>query len=108
MRVILTDLFGYPQAVHTIDTTQVAVVRPIDYHTWMKSIRYVKEGKPWVKRHKVTIFSGLYNGRVKFVDGEATGLQLIPKGELLDRIKQSPDQFTYDLEILIKNYSVFF
>ncbi len=108
VQVILTDLWGYPKAVETTDTNQFAVVRPIDYHLWMKSIRHVKDGEPWVKRHRVTIFSGIYNGSLQFVDGEATDMRLIPKDELLDRIKQSSDQFTYDLEILTKNYSVFF
>ena len=74
----------------------------------MKSIRYVKDGVPWVKRHKVTIFAGRFDGPVQFADAEATDMQLIPKNEVLDRIKQSPDQFTYDLEVLIKNYSIFF
>jgi len=108
VEVILTDLLGYPQATQTINTTQFAVVRPIDYILWMKSIRHVKDGAPWVKRHKVTIFAGRYDGPVRFIDGEVIGMQLIPKNELLDRIKQSPDQFTYDLEVLLKNYSVFF
>jgi 8-oxo-dGTP pyrophosphatase MutT (NUDIX family) len=108
VQVILVDLFGYPQAAYAIDTTQFALVRPLDYHPWMKSIRYVKDGAPWVKRHKVTIFAGRYDGPVQFIDGEATDMQLIPKNELLDRIKKSPDQFTYDLEVLLKNYSVFF
>ena len=107
-QVILTDLFGYPQALQTTNTTQLAVVRPIDHVLWMKSIRYVKDGAPWVKRHKVTIFAGRYDGPVQFVDGEATDIQLMPKDGLLNRIKQSPDQFTYDLEVLLKNYLVFF
>lgn len=108
VQVMLTDLLGYAQVVQAIDTSQFAVVRPIDYHPWMKSIRYIKDGEPWVKRHRVTIFAGIYNGLVKFVDGEAIGMQLIPKGELRERMKQSPDQFTYDLEVLLKNYSIFF
>jgi len=108
VQVILTDLLEYPQVVQAHDTHQFAVVRPIDYNPWMKSIRHVKDGEPWVKRHKVTIFAGIYSGPVRFVDGEAIGMQLIPKGELLERIKQSPDQFTYDLEMLVRNYSVFF
>jgi 8-oxo-dGTP pyrophosphatase MutT (NUDIX family) len=108
VQVILVDLFGYPQAAYAIDTTQFAVVRPINYHPWMKSIRYVKDGEPWVKRHKVTIFAGRYDGPVQFIDGEAVDLQLIHRDKLPDRIKKSPDQFTYDLEVLLRNYSVFF
>jgi ADP-ribose pyrophosphatase YjhB (NUDIX family) len=108
VEALLTDMSGFPDACRHTDTSRFAVVRPVDYVPWMKSIRNVKEGKPWGKRHKVMIYAGRYDGDVKFVDGEATELLLIQKDHLLKKIDESPDCFTYDLKILLNRYSCFF
>lgn len=106
--VVLTDMIGYTHAIKNIDTSKYAVVRPIEFNPWMKSIRAIRDGDPWVKRHRVMIFAGVYDGPVEFVDGEAIGLQLLPKDKLLEEMKKSPESFTHDLEFLLDNYSIFF
>lgn len=106
--VVLTDIVGFHNAVREIDTTRYAVVRPIDFNPWMKSVRAVRAGEPWVKRYRVMIFAGVFDGPVEFDDGEATGLQLFSKEKLLQEMKATPNKFTYDLEVLLQNYSSFF
>lgn len=106
--VIIADMKDFHSKLRETDTKEYAVVRAVDFNPWMKSMRAVKDGEPWEKRHRVMIYAGVYDGPVEFVDGEAEGLQLLEKGKLLEEMNSSPEKFTYDLAILMRDYSVFF
>ncbi|MBS3073237.1 NUDIX domain-containing protein [Candidatus Pacearchaeota archaeon] len=106
--VILTDLINFHDAIKQNDTKKYAIIRTIDFNPWMKSIRAVKNDTPWVKRHRVMIFAGIYDGDLNFVDGEATGFQLLPKHKLIQKMREDPSKFTDDLDSLLRNYSIFF
>lgn len=98
----------YHEKLNTTDLTKQAVVRQIDFQPWMKSVRAIKDGTPWIKRHRVMIFAGVYDGPVEFVDGEAIGLQLLSKEKLLKEMDENPENFTYDLGVLLQGYSAMF
>jgi isopentenyldiphosphate isomerase len=106
--LVITDVHDFPCLMRQCDTNRCAVVRPIDYQEWWPSRRLVRGNRPWLRRHKVMIYAGIYNGQIKFLDNEAAELQLIAKDELRRKIEQEPDQFTHDLERLVANYGVFF
>jgi isopentenyldiphosphate isomerase len=94
----------YISAIKTFDTEQTAVVRKLDYIQNFESIRKTRDGSKWKKLFNVTIYAGTYDGPVKFVDNEVEGIRLIPIDEVLSRIDQNPEKFTFDLEYLIRHY----
>lgn len=106
--VIFTKEGDFEKLLNTTDLTKYAVIKQIDFQPYMKSIRAVRDGEPWFKRHRVAIYSGVYDGKVEFLDGEATGLQLLSKNKILDEIKKNPENFTYDLGLLLTEYSKYF
>lgn len=54
--------------------------------------------------NNVHLFFGLYDGRTKTVDKEATGVLEYSLEDLEDEMKDTPDLFTEDLKILIEKY----
>jgi isopentenyldiphosphate isomerase len=105
--VILTDIVNYPRDAERLDTEKFAVVRPIDFAPWLRSVRVVQNGEPWVKRHRSVIYAGRFDGIPQFKDGEAVEYKLWPKDDLLEVIQQHPTEYTYDLGVLLKSYAVF-
>ncbi|MFH1439804.1 MAG: NUDIX domain-containing protein [Candidatus Woesearchaeota archaeon] len=106
--LIVTTIRDYPQVLNLEDTANNAVVRLIDFQPWMKSVRKDRDGSSWVKRLRVTIYAGVYNGPVEFSDGEAEGMKLIDKHKLRGEIRSSPELFTYDLDQMVERYFSYF
>lgn len=107
VRVILTDFERYPVDVERFDTKRFAVVRPIDFAPWLRSLRAVREGTPWVKRHRSMIYAGRFNGTVAFKDGEAMKCRLMHRQDLEAAIREEPEKFTYDLPAILERYGAF-
>jgi len=106
-QVILTDVMSYPRDVKRLDTERFAVVRPVDFVPWLRSVRVVQHGDPWVKRHRSVIYAGRFDGTPQFKDGEAVEYKLWSKGDLVEALQQRPEAFTYDLGVLLESYAVF-
>jgi isopentenyldiphosphate isomerase len=107
-QVILTDFVNYPHDVRRLDTVKFAVVRPIDFAPWLRSVRVVKSGNPWIKRHRSMIYAGRFDGIPQFRDGEAIEYSLWTKEDLLKSIQQHPALYTHDIQVLLENYAVYF
>jgi ADP-ribose pyrophosphatase YjhB (NUDIX family) len=97
----------FPELVGRVDTTRTAVVRPIDYLRWVRSERATSDGPTWIKRYQAMVYAGRFDGEVKFVDGEATGHQMMSLAALKQAVAASPQEYTYDLLWLIDRYAVF-
>ncbi|MBS3122060.1 NUDIX domain-containing protein [Candidatus Woesearchaeota archaeon] len=102
--IIVTDESVFEKAKSDVDTTKYAVVKRIGFDPWLKSIRKVKNGRSWTKRVKAEIFVGIYDGNVSFKDGEAVEMLLINKQDLIKRISDNSDDFTYDLRRIMSTY----
>jgi ADP-ribose pyrophosphatase YjhB (NUDIX family) len=97
----------FPEVVGSVDTTRIAVVRPIDYLAWMRSERATSEGPTWIKRYQAMIYAGRFDGDLNFVDGEATGHQRLSLPALKQATAAAPHEYTFDLQWLIDRYGVF-
>jgi 8-oxo-dGTP pyrophosphatase MutT (NUDIX family) len=106
--VVLCDHIGFRTALREVDTTRLAVVRPVDYHPWMRSVRATNSGPSWIKRHNVVFYAGRYDGPVEFVDGEAIGMQLVSPAKLLSNIDANSSLYTDDLRVLLERYLTFY
>jgi ADP-ribose pyrophosphatase YjhB (NUDIX family) len=95
-----------PEIVERTDTMRTAVVRPIDYLSWMRSERATAEGRTWIKRYQAMIYAGRFDGELQFVDGEATARQLMSLPALAEAIAANPHAYTSDLPWLLDRYGV--
>jgi isopentenyldiphosphate isomerase len=80
----------------------VALVKYID--TKIMPMERIIKGKKVEIAYKYNFFVGLYNGSVKPVDKEASGVLFYDPKVLHREMKSHPDIFTWDLFYLIKEY----
>ncbi|OGB85446.1 hypothetical protein A2994_02400 [candidate division Kazan bacterium RIFCSPLOWO2_01_FULL_48_13] len=64
----------------------------------------VINGEKVVIANKVHLFFGLYGGAIKTVDREAKGVLLYTLDALARELSANPDQFTYDIHVLFRDY----
>ncbi|MBW3019030.1 NUDIX domain-containing protein [Candidatus Woesearchaeota archaeon] len=51
-----------------------------------------------------TIYIGIFDGPIKFKDGETSGVEIFYPDEILDELKKYPEKYTEDVKILIPKY----
>nr|CRH05446.1 Conserved protein of unknown function[Include NUDIX hydrolase domain] [Candidatus Magnetococcus massalia] len=73
-----------------IDLTETALVRMIDVNPWQGSFCRAREGTPWLKRHNLVVFAGLYDGPLQFNDGEAINSRDVDPKWLLGDLQENP------------------
>ena len=53
------------------------------------------------------IFFGYYDGAIRFVDGESSGIEVFSLEELKKEIEENPHKFTEDIKFMIVKYEKF-
>lgn len=102
--LVLRDAFDFKKTYHVLKNylDTVAIMRCID-----RKIHYpqkVLEWKEVVIANQTSIFLGLYGGRVKNVDREASGILFYDFDDLLEEMDKYPDLFTQDLHMYCEYY----
>ena len=57
--------------------------------------------------HISTFYIGYYDGAIRFIDGESSGIEIFSLKELKEDIKNNPNKFTEDIKFMIKKYEKF-
>ncbi len=97
----------FEKAIKITDMSVVAIFKKVDYLSNFQSVRITKKGKKFVQPYMTTIYVGYYDGAIRFVDGESSGIEVFSLKELKEEIKKNPDKFTEDLKYMIKKYDRF-
>ncbi|MBF0447195.1 MAG: NUDIX domain-containing protein [Magnetococcales bacterium] len=107
--VIAKDSLDFRQrlASNQHDLSQTAVIRLIDYDPWMGSVCRMKEGVSWLKRGNTAVYCGVYDGEIRFVDGEAVNHRLISKAQLQAELREQPWNYADGLRIFMQRYYAF-
>ncbi|MEO5376674.1 MAG: hypothetical protein H7832_02640 [Magnetococcus sp. DMHC-6] len=103
---IAKDPWEYHQKLYThdINTQQQALIRMIDYDPWQGAICRVHQGEPWLKRHQVVVYVGVYDGPFHFADGEAVAEKSISRQHLMAEINESPWQYADGARVFMTKY----
>lgn len=96
------DLFQFP--VETFK--DMAVFYELDYIRGFESLRKVENSTKLVTQN-VGLFLGYYNGRFKFNDGEAIGVEKFSLEELSSQFLEFQELFTNDLVYILERYKQF-
>ncbi|MDA2922346.1 NUDIX domain-containing protein [Patescibacteria group bacterium AH-259-L07] len=97
----------FAKTVKTIDLNIVGVFRKVDYVDNFLSVRIDKEGNKFTQPFISQMYIGYYDGSIKFVDGESSGIEVFSLDELRAEIKNNPSKFTGDVTFMIKTYNTF-
>jgi ADP-ribose pyrophosphatase YjhB (NUDIX family) len=107
IEITIAHPFDFQNLLKSTDLCEKAVARLIDFRIWLPSIRYVKEGKPWLKRVQLAAYMGRYDGVLRFVDGEALSLKKMSRASLALELQLRPNQYTHDLRWWFEQYPAF-
>ena len=97
----------FDKAITITDISVIGLFRKIDYIDRFISRRKNKKGKDVLQPWMTTIYFGYYDGAIRFVDGESTGIEVFSIKELEEELKKNPEKFTEDVKFMIKKYRNF-
>jgi len=96
----------FDRAVKVTDLSIIGIFRKVDYTSHFLSVRKTKDGE-FIQPVMGSFYVGYYDGAIRFVDGESSGIEVFSIKELEDDIKRNPDKFTEDLKVMIKRHKKF-
>jgi len=100
----VVDIKEFESAVRSTDLNVVAVLTKLSYLDNYKSVRKNKAGAVWVEPNLSQFYIGYYDGAIRFVDKESSGIQVFSKEELLQELKDTPELFTEDVKYIVEKF----
>ncbi|MGV8161835.1 MAG: NUDIX hydrolase [Candidatus Nanoarchaeia archaeon] len=93
----------FNKAIRVTDLTVIGVFRQVEVLSNYASTRTSKEGQ-FVQPHFTAIYIGYFDGAIRFIDGECSGIDSFSLEELEQEIKDNPEKFTADVLFIIERY----
>jgi isopentenyldiphosphate isomerase len=97
----------FEKSVQVTDLGIIGLFKQVDEVNNFQSVRIDKKGNKFLQPYISTFFIGYYDGAIRFVDGESSGIEVFSIDELKDDIKKNPDKFTEDIKYMVKKYHKF-
>lgn len=94
----------FERAIRVTDLSIVGIYRKIDKISRFESVRVDKHGNRFVQPYITEIYMGYFDGAIRFIDGESSGVEVFSLVELEEDIKNTPEKFTEDLKFMVKEY----
>lgn len=104
--LLARDPFEFRQHLlsQQVDFQHQALIHLIDLDPWQGGVSRVKNGEPWLKRHYVATYFGIFDGPFQFVDGEAQAERTISKRDLMMDIQEHPWIYADGVRIFMQRY----
>ncbi len=97
----------FESAIKVTNLDIIGIFKKIEYLSDSISTRISKDNSKFIQPYMTSIYFGYYDGAIKFVDGESSGIEVFSLEELKEEIKNNPDKFTEDLKFIIEKYKKF-
>ena len=94
----------FNKAIIATNISIVGIIKKVDFIPNFQSIRISKKGGKFIQPFMTSIYIGYYDGAIRFIDGESSGIEVFSLEELKSEIQRNPDKFTEDLKFMIKKY----
>jgi isopentenyldiphosphate isomerase len=94
----------FDETIKITDLSIVGVFKKVDYIDNFESMRTTRDGNEMIQPWITNFYIGYYDGGIRFVDGESSGIEVFSLDELEEEIKSNPDKFTEDIKFMIKKY----
>ena len=94
----------FDRSIASADLKIIGIFKKIDELANFESTRIDKTGNKFIQPNISAFFIGYYDGAIRFVDGESSGIEVFSLEELEDEIKNNPTKFTEDIKFMVKNY----
>ncbi len=102
--LLLNSNEDFEKALNTLHVylNTIALIKKLGTKT--RSFTKIIDNEKVLIGNKKNFFIGIYDGAVKLVDGEASGLFWYELKDLLDDMKKQPHLFTHDLMYMLEKY----
>tara|TARA_Y100000310_G_scaffold322234_1_gene381041 strand:- start:459 stop:878 length:420 start_codon:yes stop_codon:yes gene_type:complete len=97
----------FERAIKVTNLSIVGIFRQVDYLSNQLSTRVTKKGDKFIQPYMTATYIGYYDGAIRFIDGESSGIETFSPEELTEEIKDNSNKFTEDLKFMIKKYEKF-
>lgn len=97
----------FKRSLKVTDLNIVGLLNQIDYMDNFISKRKSRDGSFFIQPYICAFYIGYYDGAIRFVDGESSGIEVFSLEELKKEIKDNPNKFTDDIKFMIKRYEGF-
>lgn len=94
----------FEKAIKTTDLSIIGIFRKVDYVSNFISKRTLKNGDNFIIPYMTNIYIGYYDGAIRFIDGESSGIEVFSLDELKENIKNDPSKFTEDVKFMVEKY----
>lgn len=101
------DSEEFEKAIRITNLNIIGIFRKIEYLPNFMSERITNNKSKFIQPLMNSMYYGYYDGPIKFVDGESSGIEVFSLDELKEDIKNNPDKFTEDIKFMIKKYEKF-
>jgi isopentenyldiphosphate isomerase len=85
----------------------IGLFRKIDYLPDFMSKRIKTHASEYIQPFMTSIYYGYYDGPIRFIDGESSGIEVFSLEELKEDIQNNPHKFTEDIKFMIEKYENF-
>ncbi len=107
MPAVVLPVEEFDMAKESVNLSIIGIVRKIDHVNNYESVRRTRNGSKIVQPFITTFYIGYYDGSIRFIDGECSGVEVYTKEELQDDIQKNPDKYTEDLKYMMEQYHEF-
>ena len=97
----------FEKAIKVTNLDIIGVFKKIEYLPNFMSERILKNKFKMIQPLMNSMYYGYYDGPIKFVDGESSGIEIFSLEELKEEIRDNPDKFTEGIKFMIKKYENF-
>ena len=92
------------KAIKVTNLEIIGIFQKVDYIETFLSERIAQNGTKFIQPFINESYIGYYNGAIRFVDGESSGIEVFSLSELKKEIKDNPQKFTEDVKFMVKKY----
>lgn len=100
----ILEIDEFQKAVQVTDLNIIGIFRKVEYISDFISKRILQNGSVILQPYMTTMYIGYYDGPIKFVDGESSGIEVFSLDELKQEIQENPNKFTEDIKYMVNKY----
>lgn len=98
----------FEKSIKVTNLEIIGIFKKVEYIPTFMSERLLKNGQKFVQPQMTSIYIGYYDGPIRFVDGESSGIEVFSLDELKEEIENNPDKFTADIKFMVDKYEKYF
>jgi isopentenyldiphosphate isomerase len=97
----------FEKAAKVTNLNIIGIFKKLEYLPNFMSKRISLDNSEFIQPYMNSNYIGYYNGPIKFVDGESSGIEVFSLEELKEEIKENPEKFTEDIKFMVEKYEKF-